>query len=84
MIANLFLHHFDDARLAELFRMIAGRTRLVHRHRAAPRGLAVVLQPAVWAINCNSVTRHDATVSVRAGFVRDEFSALWPDGETGN
>jgi hypothetical protein len=25
------------------------------------------------------VTRHDATVSVRAGFSGDELSALWPD-----
>jgi hypothetical protein len=33
----------------------------------------------LWAIGCNSVTRHDALVSVRAGFSGDELSALWPD-----
>ncbi|HEX3890808.1 MAG TPA: FAD-dependent monooxygenase, partial [Verrucomicrobiae bacterium] len=28
---------------------------------------------------CNNVTRHDAIVSVRAGFSGEELSALWPD-----
>jgi hypothetical protein len=32
----------------------------------------------LWAIGCNAVTRHDATVSVRAGFSGNELSALWP------
>jgi hypothetical protein len=30
-------------------------------------------------IGCNSVTQHDAPISVRAGFSGDELSALWPD-----
>ena len=30
-------------------------------------------------IGCNAVTRHDAAVSVRAGFLGNELSALWPD-----
>jgi hypothetical protein len=30
-------------------------------------------------IGCNDVTRHDATISVRAGFSGEELSALWPD-----
>jgi hypothetical protein len=33
----------------------------------------------LWAIGCNAVTRHDAVVSVRAGFSGGELSALWPD-----
>jgi hypothetical protein len=33
----------------------------------------------LWAIGCNDVTRHDAVVSVRAGFSRNELSSLWPD-----
>jgi hypothetical protein len=32
----------------------------------------------LWGIGCNSVTRHDARVSVRAGFRDQELSALWP------
>ena len=29
-------------------------------------------------IGCNDVTRHDAVLSVRAGFTGRELSALWP------
>jgi len=31
-------------------------------------------------MGCNAVTRHDARVSVRAGFRDDELSRLWPSG----
>jgi hypothetical protein len=31
-------------------------------------------------IGCNDVTRHDAIVSVRAGFKNRELSELWPAG----
>ena len=31
----------------------------------------------MWLIGCNDVTRHDAVVSVRAGFTNRELSALW-------
>ena len=79
VIANEVLHHFDDARLAGLLRVIAGHTHLfiAIEPRRAPWPL--FCSRLLWAINCNSVTRHDATVSVRAGFVREELSALWPD-----
>ena len=33
----------------------------------------------LWTIGCNSVTRHDAVVSVRAGFFGNELSMLWTD-----
>ena len=79
VIANLFLHHFEDERLKELLGAIATRARCL-----------VVLEPRrarwplfccrlIWLIGCNSVTRHDAVVSVRAGFSGRELSALWPD-----
>ena len=79
VIVNEVLHHFDDARLAGLFRVISNRARLfiAIEPRRAPWPL--FCSRLLWAINCNSVTRHDATVSVRAGFVREELSALWPD-----
>jgi 2-polyprenyl-3-methyl-5-hydroxy-6-metoxy-1,4-benzoquinol methylase len=79
VIINEVLHHFDDTRLAGLLRMIAGRTRLfiAIEPRRAPWPL--FCSRLLWAVGCNSVTRHDATVSVRAGFVREELSALWPD-----
>ena len=79
VIVNEVLHHFDDVHLAGLLRVIADRARLfiVIEPRRAPWPL--FCSRLLWAINCNSVTRHDATVSVRAGFVREELSALWPD-----
>jgi hypothetical protein len=79
VIVNEVLHHFDDARLAGLLRVIAGHTHLfiAIEPRRAPWPL--FCSRLLWAINCNSITRHDATVSVRAGFVREELSALWPD-----
>ena len=79
VIVNEVLHHFDDARLAGLFRGIAGHARLfiAIEPRRAPWPL--FCSRLLWAIGCNSITRHDATVSVRAGFVREELSALWPD-----
>ena len=67
-IANLFLHHFSEAQLAELFRAVARRALVL---------VAVEPRRAVWPlafsrlvglIGCNRVTRHDAPVSVRAGF----------------
>ena len=79
ILANLFLHHFADGPLSELLRKIAGVTRLFVA--VEPRRLAF---PAVggWLlalIGCNDVTRHDGTVSIRAGFARRELSGFWPD-----
>jgi hypothetical protein len=79
IVANLFLHHFDDARLRELLALAAQRAPLFIA--CEPRRSA----PALWAsrlvglIGCNDVTRHDAVLSVRAGFAGKELSALWPE-----
>jgi ubiquinone/menaquinone biosynthesis C-methylase UbiE len=79
VIANLFLHHFENERLAELFRVISERAKsfIALEPRRAP--LPLFFSRMLWAIGCNEVTRHDATVSVRAGFSGEEISALWPD-----
>jgi hypothetical protein len=78
VIANLFLHHFENARLAELLRGIAriARVFIAVEPRRSPWALAFSRQ--LWAIGCNRVTRHDAPVSVRAGFAGNELSRLWP------
>ncbi|MGB7768814.1 MAG: hypothetical protein WBN22_08175 [Verrucomicrobiia bacterium] len=78
VVANLFLHHFEDARLVELFQVIAGRARMfvAIEPRRAPWPLFCCR--LLWIIGCNAVTRHDAAVSVRAGFSGQELSALWP------
>jgi hypothetical protein len=79
VVANMFLHHFAEEKLSELLDKISRRSRLFvaiepHRFsRALPFG------QLLWLIGCNGVTRHDAVVSIRAGFAGEEISALWPD-----
>ena len=79
IIANLFLHHFVDARLAELLRLISERANLFIAIEPRRAAWPLFCSRLLWAIGCNDVTRHDAVVSVRAGFSGTELSALWPD-----
>ncbi len=81
VIANLFLHHFEGERLTDLLHGIAARARAVvciepRRSRGALLGSHLL-----GAIGCNQVTRHDAVVSVRAGFRGRELTDLWPRDE---
>lgn len=80
IVANLFLHHFTDDALRRLLAAVAERCdRFI---ACEPRRSAWSLAGArlLWAIGCNAVTRHDAAVSVRAGFRSGELPALWPGG----
>lgn len=81
ILANLFLHHFRSDRLSELLRRVAMRTHvfIALEPRRAP--LSFAFSRMVGLIGCNAVTRHDAPVSVRAGFRAKELSALWPPEE---
>ena len=78
IIANLFLHHFSESQLSMLLSEAARQTRVF-----------VAIEPRRWnwslwccrlfcLISCNDVTRHDAAVSIRAGFADKELSKLWP------
>ncbi|MGZ5545988.1 MAG: methyltransferase domain-containing protein [Limisphaerales bacterium] len=81
IVANLFLHHFTDQRVRELFQRCA---RLCGCFAAAePRrsAMGAWFSRRVGLIGCNEVTRHDAEISVRAGFEDRELSRLWPQGE---
>jgi hypothetical protein len=79
VIANLFLHHFPDVSLAGMLRAIADRARLFIAVEPRRAIWPLFCSRMLWAIGCNHVTRHDATVSVRAGFLGGELSKLWPD-----
>jgi hypothetical protein len=81
MVANLFLHHFRDPQLAGLLQAAARQTGvfIAVEPRRSERGL--LLSRLLWLIGCDGVTRHDAPVSVRAGFVGNELSRLWPADE---
>lgn len=81
IIANLFLHHFEDETLSALLQKVSQNTKLfaaVEPHRFSWPALVGKL---LWLIGCNDVTRHDAVISIRAGFAGQELSALWPDRE---
>ena len=79
VIANLFLHHFEDARLVELLRLISQRSKLFIAIEPQRATWPLFCSRLLWAIRCNEVTRHDAAASVRAGFSGHELSAFWPD-----
>jgi hypothetical protein len=79
VVANLFLHHFDDQRLTELFHLVSRRTRCFIAIEPYRGCWPLLCSRLLWVIGCNGITRHDAVVSVRAGFSGNELSALWPD-----
>ena len=78
--ANLVLHHFKPPELTRLF-MALMRTAPVFLATEPRRN--VVSLAGCWslrAIGVNSVTLHDSVASVRAGFIGDELTCLWPFG----
>jgi hypothetical protein len=75
--ANLFLHHLDDAALARLLALVAGRAKAFAACEPRRSGFALLGSHMVGVLGANDVTRHDAVASVRAGFRDSELSALW-------
>jgi hypothetical protein len=80
VLANLFLHHFHPEALRELLALVAGRALGLVACEPRRSPLALGASRLVGLIGCNAVTRHDAVVSVRAGFRGREISRLWPRG----
>jgi hypothetical protein len=81
IIANLFLHHFQAQDLIRLFGRLASLASCFvacEPRRAFP---ALQVSRMLWAAGCNSVTRHDAAVSAKAGFRDQELSHLWPSNQ---
>jgi hypothetical protein len=77
--ANLFLHHFTDPQLAPLLARLAPLAPLFVACEPRRGALPLLGSHLLWAIGCNDVTRHDAVLSVEAGFNGRELSALWPE-----
>ncbi|MGH8214117.1 MAG: hypothetical protein ACREPZ_00225 [Rhodanobacteraceae bacterium] len=82
IFANLFVHHFDGERLHTLLDLIARRASAFLCCEPRRSRFALSSSRLLGAIGCNEVTRHDAVVSVRAGFTGTELSALWPRSDT--
>ncbi|MDE2627699.1 MAG: hypothetical protein KGL99_11155 [Burkholderiales bacterium] len=78
IVAHLFLHHFEGARLAALLGAIAARSDAFFACEPRRARLALAASHLVGALGANAVTREDAVLSVHAGFRAGELSALWP------
>lgn len=79
VIANLFLHHLGTARLQALFAQLPSRCRAFVACEPRRARLPFWASRLLGLMGCNAVTRHDAPISVRAGFRREELASLWPD-----
>ncbi|MFS8063594.1 MAG: hypothetical protein ACMG5Z_03300 [Luteimonas sp.] len=82
IFANLFLHHFDGARLATLLDALADLASAFFCIEPRRSPFALSASRLLGLIGCNDVTRHDAVTSVRAGFSARELSTLWPHADT--
>jgi hypothetical protein len=80
IVANLFLHHFEDDALARLLGGVAGRAPLFVACEPHRSGFSLLGSRLLGLVGCNDVTRHDAVTSVRAGFDGLEVSVAWPQG----
>jgi len=78
VLANLFLHHFTAESLRALFNALAEKAELCCACEPRRGGWSLAASQMLGLIGANAVTRHDAAVSVRAGFQGEELSALWP------
>ncbi len=81
-IANLFLHHLSEPQLRAVFASVSPHTRAFVAVEPRRSRLALLASRMIWAIGCNRVTRHDAPISVCAGFSGRELSQLWPGRES--
>lgn len=81
IISNLFLHQFRVEELTEMLSLAARATRVFVALEPSRSWLPRLCGYFLWTIGCSSVTRHDANISIRAGFSGRELSALWPDGK---
>jgi hypothetical protein len=78
IVANLFLHHFPNAALHRLLSGIAARSPCFAACETHRGPIALMASRLVGLIGCRAITRHDAVVSVRAGFRENELTRLWP------
>lgn len=81
IISNLFFHQFEAGQLSEMFQLAAAVSNLVVALEPRRSWLPRLSGKFLWTIGCNRVTRHDAHISIRAGFADAELSALWPEKE---
>jgi hypothetical protein len=84
LMANLFLHHFTDDLLREMFDLAERKVDWFFACEPRRSWASLFLIRLLPLIGCNSVTRHDAAASIRAGFCGNELSLLWPQSSGWN
>jgi len=78
VMTNLFLHEFENPRIATLLYEVAKFAKLFVAIEPRRARWPLFCSRLLWLMGCNQITRHDGVASVRAGFVGCELSALWP------
>lgn len=78
VVANLFLHHFKEDFLRRFFAELHPLTNAMVACEPRRWRPALLGSRLLGLIGCNHVTRHDAIVSVRAGFRDQDLTRLWP------
>jgi hypothetical protein len=78
IVANLFLHHFSVEDLRAMLASVASRCDAFIACEPRRSALALCGSRLVGLVGANAITRKDAVLSVRAGFLGAELSALWP------
>ncbi len=74
IVANLFLHHFENDQLRELGSRLPESCRLFIACEPARRRLHTLQGHLLSAlVDLSEVTHHDMLVSIRAGFIREEL-----------
>jgi len=79
LMANLFLHHFEGDLLPRLFRLIEKQCEGMVACEPRRSTFCLAASRLVGLIGCNEITRHDASVSVQAGFRGRELAGAWGD-----
>jgi len=79
ILANLFLHHFEEKQLRLMFGLLSKKIDTITACEPRRSVLAGFSARLLGLIGCNHITRHDAVVSVRAGFLGNELSRCWPE-----
>lgn len=78
VLANLFMHHFEDPPLRLLLASVAASTDCFLACEPRRAHAAWVGSHLIGLLGVNAVTRKDAVWSVDAGFRAHELTALWP------
>jgi hypothetical protein len=77
-LANLFIHHFSSLEISALFSALSWRSDCFIACEPRRGNAALWGSRCLGLLGANAVTRHDAVVSVKAGFAGEELSPLWP------